>query len=428
MNILIKTTLILILLSVFSSANSIEKLSKQLLLKEWNSKYILIQTSNKTKAVCLKMEGQSLKIIENTKNSICDNSTVKSTRIKKNGALCLKKNSNKCRKVRKTDIDTNRFYFGKKMRSILVFNYKKNKVILTLKESIDLSLKEIYSQIIEGDKSKLFKIESLAKDFNHTQSQLLLSGLSLTSKKYNEAFNWSLMAANNENTEAQNNVGVFLLQGLGVEKDPSKALGYFEKSANNGHVSAQGTLGGLYFHGIGTEIDYKLALKWFNESANQGHSESQLNLGIMYSKGKGVYKNIDTAIQWLKKSAKQENAVAQFTLGLLYQKNNNFDQAIHWYAKSSIQGHVDASYNLGLLYQTELKDFKMAENWYLKAIEHNDFASMVNLGEMYAIGKGIKKDLKKAKRLIKESYENSNDNTIKREAEKIWNKFELGRH
>jgi hypothetical protein len=54
------------------------------------------------------------------------------------------------------------------------------------------------------------------------------------------------LAAEAGDKVAQNNLGVLYRDGLGVEKNPSDALSWFQKSAEQGYAKAQLNLGQLY--------------------------------------------------------------------------------------------------------------------------------------------------------------------------------------
>lgn len=86
--------------------------------------------------------------------------------------------------------------------------------------------------------------------------------------------------------------------GMGVDRDPKKALALFTVSANEGYPSAQFTLGAMYRAGEGGSVDYVLAKKWFLAAARQGDEGSQNNLGTMHEAGRGVEPSFVTAMMW----------------------------------------------------------------------------------------------------------------------------------
>src|SRR6266498_5733756 len=85
-----------------------------------------------------------------------------------------------------------------------------------------------------------------------------------------------------ENEEAQYNLGVNYQNGIGVEKDETKAFEYYKKSAEKGHDMAQNNLASLYKNGEGIEKNIEKALYWFNKAAENGNELAQYDLGQYY--------------------------------------------------------------------------------------------------------------------------------------------------
>lgn len=70
-------------------------------------------------------------------------------------------------------------------------------------------------------------------------------------------------------------LGLKYKDGLGVEKDESRAMFYFEKAAYRGHMLSQYELGMLHFSHQGDAEEEKKALSWFEKASCQGHKESR---------------------------------------------------------------------------------------------------------------------------------------------------------
>ena len=82
---------------------------------------------------------------------------------------------------------------------------------------------------------------------------------------------------------AECQIGYFYLDGLGVEKDVSKALYWTERAAKHGDRDGQYNLAWFYEEGIGAEIDLEKARYWYREAALQNHDlaiEKCKKLGI----------------------------------------------------------------------------------------------------------------------------------------------------
>ncbi len=74
---------------------------------------------------------------------------------------------------------------------------------------------------------------------------------------------------------------------------------WYKKSAENGFDEAQAQIGLSYLNGIGVSPDAEEAAKWFKRSAEQGNKAGQAMLGICYGGGFGVSKNEVQAYKWL---------------------------------------------------------------------------------------------------------------------------------
>src|SRR5437763_9698128 len=70
---------------------------------------------------------------------------------------------------------------------------------------------------------------------------------------------------------------------------------------------AQNYLGFYYKNGIGIQKDLKKSFEWYEKSAKNGNEIAQYNLGNFYRYGWGIEKNEDKAFEWYKKLAGQHN-------------------------------------------------------------------------------------------------------------------------
>ena len=129
-------------------------------------------------------------------------------------------------------------------------------------------------------------------------------------KDYDKMFKDLLPCAEAEIPLAQNYIGLFYLEGLGVEKDEAKGFQYLEKGAINKSPIAQNNLGNLYREGKGCALDMDKAVYWYQKAANAKNSRAAYSLGYVYLKGFGVPQDYALAVSWFKKS--------------------QFDMAKHW--------------------------------------------------------------------------------------------------
>ena len=79
-------------------------------------------------------------------------------------------------------------------------------------------------------------------------------------------------------------------------------------------MQAQLNLGIAYITGVGVERDDASAALWFAQAAGQGSDTAQYNLGLCYEIGRGVEQDIDEAVEWYEQAAEQGNEKAQAAL------------------------------------------------------------------------------------------------------------------
>ncbi|CAB4415373.1 unnamed protein product [Rhizophagus irregularis] len=218
-----------------------------------------------------------------------------------------------------------------------------------------------------------------------------------------ETFKRYEKSAKQDDSDAQNYLGYFYENDLGVQKDLEKAFYWYQRSAENGNKLAHYNLISYYLNG--RNIDEKLVKQendkmqyilgyfyeikkdseksfyWYLKSAENGNKFAQYNLGLYYQNGWGIEKDEIKAFIWYEKSAKQDNSDAQNYLGFLYKNGINIqkdlEKSFFWYQKSAINGNKIAQYNLGNFYRYGWgieKDEIEAQKWYKKlAGPHNKF-------------------------------------------------------
>lgn len=84
--------------------------------------------------------------------------------------------------------------------------------------------------------------------------------------------------------DAQNALGTIYYLGLGVRRNDSKALQWFEKAARQGHPGAQRNVGMMYVDGRGAEQDYLTAYMWFYAADKQGNTGADTYIDTLVNK------------------------------------------------------------------------------------------------------------------------------------------------
>ena len=94
----------------------------------------------------------------------------------------------------------------------------------------------------------------------------------------------------------------------GTGKDRIAEL--WRKATEENDSDAQIELGVCYQTGDGVECDMTKSAEWFRKAAELGDFAAQRNLGYLYLKGKGVEKDKAEARKWLEKAAAQGDTCA----------------------------------------------------------------------------------------------------------------------
>ena len=92
---------------------------------------------------------------------------------------------------------------------------------------------------------------------------------------YAEAMRWYRLAADQGNSEAQNDVGFFYLSGLGVSQDYPEGLRWLHKAADQGNEVAQVSIGMAYLNGLGVPQNHTEAIRWFHKAADKGDEDAK---------------------------------------------------------------------------------------------------------------------------------------------------------
>lgn len=120
----------------------------------------------------------------------------------------------------------------------------------------------------------------------------------------------------------------------------------YRKGAEQNNAEAQYNLGQMYELGYGVPQDYKTAAEWYRKAGRQKYAKAFFNLGVMNELGRGVAKDDKKAAARYQEAAELGDARAQYTLGLMYAKGRGVAQdvkaAMYWYRRAAQLGHAEA--------------------------------------------------------------------------------------
>ena len=171
------------------------------------------------------------------------------------------------------------------------------------------------------------------------------------------------------------------------ESSREKSAEELERAATEGDARAQQQLGQIYLDGSGVKKAPAVALKWFRMAADQGDAEGQWKLGEIYAKGLCVEKNGEEAAKWWRMAAEQGLTMAQTRLIYFAQSG---DAASQLNVKIMAEnGFVEAQDFLGEMYAQGLgvaKDMVESVKWYRMAAEQGNLGAGSSLCRLAELG------------------------------------------
>ncbi|MEL1135319.1 MobP3 family relaxase [Desulfitobacterium sp. THU1] len=262
-------------------------------------------------------------------------------------------------------------------------------------------------------------------------------------RRFREAFlGFTSLEEKGHDDKLQYRLGWMLLNGVGTEKNETKAKEYFEKAATVGNpfacyqlakliladeaappqevekalvylkqaVEAENPyaayfLGKLYETGQHVPQNTAEAVRLYTLSAEQDNDFAAHRLGKLYLGGGGVLKDVEAAIRWLTFAADRKNPFAEYALGILYLKGEDvpkdIPKALEYLKHSAAQGNQFAQYRLGKVYlmgEDVPKDIPAALQFLTAAAEQENQYAQYTLGKLYLMGKDVPKNRETAVR------------------------------
>ena len=115
---------------------------------------------------------------------------------------------------------------------------------------------------------------------------------------FSTAFKIWLPLAQQADLAAMRNVALLLRTGKGVQRDPARALWFYEEAGSKGFALAQVNAAFMHLEGDGVPKNLEAAAFWFHAAARAGSPIAQYNLAVMYEGGRGVEKDMAKALGW----------------------------------------------------------------------------------------------------------------------------------
>lgn len=231
--------------------------------------------------------------------------------------------------------------------------------------------------------------------------------------------------------DAENASGIRYRLGDGVDKDKEEAVRWYRKAAKHESAAAMFNMGAAYYNGDGVEVDDMASCAWFLLAQEAGHSEADeavrraasenpariteasVRVAEMYQAGEELPKNDTNALKWYRKAADGGAPDAAVRVAsILLAEGRNPSQAEYLEARKRCQDAADLRYSPGIygmavIYRRGLgvaKDPTEAAKWLTRAADLEHPKAVLQLGEAYWKGEGVKADLVTAYMLVWLAY------------------------
>jgi uncharacterized protein len=230
----------------------------------------------------------------------------------------------------------------------------------------------------EASREKALEFYQKAAKKSHKDASLRITMILLSSDKYQERDEarklLEEMAVKDVKT-AGRVLGEAWLRGglLGDKPDPKQAISWWERAASAGDIPSKKILANLYEGQMGNSEfkDQTKALKLYSEAADLGDVESMVILGSRLLNGDEAFRNEVRGFYWLNKAAEAGGTAAHFVLG-------NYQETIKTSDKAAL-----------------------AE--YMRGVAVGDLDCMVQVANFSQAGRGMNKDVAKARELLREA-------------------------
>lgn len=276
-----------------------------------------------------------------------------------------------------------------------------------------------YLSLDDRKNAQLWFTKAAEQGFARSQSELGIIYLEARNNK--NAMYWLEKAAQQGHSGAQNNLAALYMQ----EKEQSLAVQWWQEAAKNGNIDAMNNLAECYIQGVGVEQNILTAMHYWEKASHLGDEQCAQNLASFkqhmgdklpaYLLGEAVDSRkinfpVSTSLmppefidnpQLVLQECENGNPEAQVFAASAYEHgaygfNQDVNECQRWLEEASrndySRGHNNLASSILILY----KDYNRAIELYYRAAKQGLSAAKYNLGICYAIGMGVKQDMKQA--------------------------------
>ena len=226
--------------------------------------------------------------------------------------------------------------------------------------------------------------------------------------------NYTLTLARKQDPFALIKLGKKYKDGIGVDKDPNKALNYFAKAANLNDSEGQYLYGNMLMN---DPLKEKMAMAFLKLSADEENIHGMAFYGIaLRKKAKSSNEQIK-ALNYIKRSAKLGFTTAQINYATILLNGNPTEEqkedGIEFLKMAIRKGDRDAYYIYGMILKSGdviQKDMIMAMEYFKVAADMGNTSAMIEYGDGNCHGVGVPQNYSIAKKYYENAMKKGNEN------------------
>lgn len=293
--------------------------------------------------------------------------------------------------------------------------------------------------LLRGDKVKQdlvlaerYLASAAEKDSRHAQCLLaqayLFGPLTTNDQAEVKAVGLIGRAASNDVAWAQHALARAYYTGFHLPQNATNAFEWMQKSAAKGYPRAECQLGDFLLQGEGCEKDVHEAVKCYERAASNDFAEAFLALGDCHYFGNGVPENPAEAFTNYNRACDRGVTAAFYKLGICYEWGTGTEKdesaAFAAYEQSANAGHAEGLYALGMALSWGMgceQDLERAARCFKAAADKGLIRGTYALGTCYEWGRGVEKDPDRAMELYTEAEETGNSFVVESlKSSRLW--------
>jgi TPR repeat protein len=131
------------------------------------------------------------------------------------------------------------------------------------------------------------------------------------------------------------NIGVLYEDGNGVEKDFTRAAGFYSRACNQGDADGCNLLGFMYETGLfGLAKNYSQAIELYSKACNAGNPNGCEGLGSIYGLGEGVQRDERKAEMFDLEACNKGSAGSCVSVAEIHEGSGSISEARRLYLKA----------------------------------------------------------------------------------------------